>query len=169
MSFSSNEWRDAASVEPRKRVHVLFVCIGNICRSAMAEAMARKYGSDVLRVASAGLHPALLADPVTRAVLRERNIEFEKHTPRRLKDYDPSRYDLIVNLSNRDLGLNASVPVENWPIRDPYGRPDEEYRRARDQIEILVMRLILRARMGQIVPLRKSGRGVDAEPPGWRQ
>ena len=31
-----------------ERKQVLFVCIGNICRSPMAEALARKYGSDVL-------------------------------------------------------------------------------------------------------------------------
>ena len=34
----------------RMKKRVLFLCLGNICRSPMAEAMARKYGSDVLEV-----------------------------------------------------------------------------------------------------------------------
>ena len=44
---------------PSTRLHVLFVCIGNSCRSQMAEAFARAYGRDVLVAASAGLAPAL--------------------------------------------------------------------------------------------------------------
>nr|WP_238524746.1 hypothetical protein [Halanaerobium hydrogeniformans] len=37
---------------------VAFVCIGNSCRSQMAEGFARAYGSDVLDVYSAGTDPA---------------------------------------------------------------------------------------------------------------
>jgi len=33
---------------------VLFVCIGNVCRSPMAEAFANHYGNDVLIAKSAG-------------------------------------------------------------------------------------------------------------------
>ena len=46
----------ARSAKAKKRV--LFVCIGNACRSQMAEAFARAYGSDILTVRSAGLAPA---------------------------------------------------------------------------------------------------------------
>ena len=44
---------------------VLFVCIGNACRSQMAEAFARTYGSDVMIAASAGLAPAMGVAPDT--------------------------------------------------------------------------------------------------------
>ena len=46
--------------EPKR---VLFVCIGNACRSQMAEAFARAYGSDVLVASSAGLFPAKAVPP----------------------------------------------------------------------------------------------------------
>ena len=36
---------------------ILFVCIGNTCRSPMAEAMARAMGGDRVRAYSAGLNP----------------------------------------------------------------------------------------------------------------
>ena len=46
---------------PQKRAaakrRVLFVCIGNSCRSQVAEAFARAYGSDVMEVQSAGVSP----------------------------------------------------------------------------------------------------------------
>ena len=46
------------TVMPPLKTRVLFVCIGNACRSQMAEGFARAYGSDVLVPASAGLAPA---------------------------------------------------------------------------------------------------------------
>src|ERR1700760_227104 len=51
---------------------ILFVCIGNSCRSQMAEAFARAYGSDVLWVQSAGLSPASIVAPLTKQMLAER-------------------------------------------------------------------------------------------------
>src|SRR5579872_2906966 len=50
------------SAPAKKRV--LFVCIGNSCRSQMAEAFARAYGSDIMEVQSAG--------EIGRASCRER-------------------------------------------------------------------------------------------------
>jgi arsenate reductase (thioredoxin) len=129
---------------------VLFVCLGNICRSPMAEAMARKYGSDVLEVRSAGLTPALSNTPFTRAVLQEKNVDMGDHVPRRFRDIDPEDYDLIVNMSGSPLPQNLGVPVEEWYVKDPYGGPEEEYRQAREAIEMLVMRLVLRARAGKL-------------------
>ena len=38
---------------------VLFVCVGNACRSQMAEGFARAYGKDVMVPESAGLAPAM--------------------------------------------------------------------------------------------------------------
>src|SRR6267154_2225345 len=54
---------------PAKK-RVLFVCIGNSCRSQMAEAFARAYGADTLWVQSAGLGPAPMVAPLTRQILQ---------------------------------------------------------------------------------------------------
>jgi protein-tyrosine-phosphatase len=116
----------------------------------MAEALTRKYGSDVIDPSSAGLAPALNTASLTRAVLLEKNVDLGDHLPRRFRELDLSEYDLVVNMSGQTLPSNLGIPVENWPIKDPFGGTDEEYRRARDEIEMLVMRLILRARAGKI-------------------
>ena len=50
---------------------VLFVCVGNACRSPMAEGLANHYGSDVLRAASAGLAPTQEIPEDTVAVMEE--------------------------------------------------------------------------------------------------
>jgi arsenate reductase len=50
---------------PSKK-RVLFVCLGNSCRSQMAEAFARAYGSDVLEARSAGVSPSTIIQPLSR-------------------------------------------------------------------------------------------------------
>lgn len=116
----------------------------------MAEALARKYGSDVLEVSSAGLTPAINTTPYTRKVLEEKNVDLGDHVPRRFRDLDLSEYDLIVNMSGSNLPQNLGVPVEEWRVEDPMGRSEDDFRQTREVIEMLVMRLILRVRLGKL-------------------
>jgi protein-tyrosine-phosphatase/predicted ATP-grasp superfamily ATP-dependent carboligase len=81
---------------------VLFVCHGNIIRSAMAEAMLRKYlfdsaGEPAIRVASAGLtdQPQERADARSRAIAGEFGVSLEAHRPQRLTQELIDRADLI--------------------------------------------------------------------------
>lgn len=133
---------------PRKRV--LFVCLGNICRSPMGEALARKYGSDVIVADSAGLSPAVVTTHLTRLVLRERNVDLGDHLPKGLDEVDLTRCDLIINMSGMKLPSTIGIPVEEWPVKDPYGALEPAYRTACDDIESRVMRLILRVRTGNL-------------------
>jgi len=129
---------------------VLFLCIGNICRSPMAEALARKYGSDVLEVSSAGLTPQLSSHAYTRSVLKEKNVDLGDQIPRGFRDLNLSEYDLIVNMSGATLPSSIGVPVENWDVEDPYGGSEDDFRTAREVIEMAVMHLILRVRLGKL-------------------
>ena len=60
-----------------RNVSVLFVCVGNACRSRMAEAFANAYGSDVLDASSAGLVPATRSSRTTRQVMSEKRIAID--------------------------------------------------------------------------------------------
>jgi arsenate reductase (thioredoxin) len=115
----------------------------------MAEAFARSYGSDVIDAYSAGLAPALNTHSLTRSILMEKNIDLGDHLPRRFRDLDLSKYDLIVNISGRKLPSTVPVPVENWEVEDPFGGTAEDFRNAMEKLEMLVMRLILRIRTGK--------------------
>jgi arsenate reductase (thioredoxin) len=125
----------------------------------MAEAFARAYGSDVMVPSSAGVSPGANPSKDVCAVLEEKNIQAGDHAPRNFHDLNPQRYDLIVNLSGTSLPLYVGTPVETWTVKDPYGGTLEEYRRARDEIEMAVMRLILRIRMGKF----DSGEAVSSK------
>jgi protein-tyrosine-phosphatase len=120
------------------------------------QAFARKYGSDVIEPSSAGLSPALNTHSLTRAVLMEKNVDLGDHIPRRFRDLDPNKYDLIVNISGEKLPPTLSVPVENWDVEDPMGGDQDEFRRAMEELEMLVMRLILRIRTGEFDLAMKS-------------
>ena len=55
----------SVSGEGPRMTRVLFVCLGNSCRSQMAEGFARAYGQGVWEVESAGLMPATIIAPLT--------------------------------------------------------------------------------------------------------
>jgi protein-tyrosine-phosphatase len=81
---------------------VLFVCHGNIIRSAMAEALLRKYLQEsparpAIEVVSAGLtdQPQERADARSRAVAGEFGVSLERHRPQRLTLELIDRADLI--------------------------------------------------------------------------
>lgn len=135
----------------------------------MAEAMARKYGSDVLSAASAGTAPAPNSYHLTRSLLSEVNVDLGEQIPKALRDVDLSRYDLIINMSGSPLLLNAEVPVETWEVEDPYGRSEELFRRTRGDIEMRVIDLILRARLGKVRPLKKTAHMIDSGRSSSRQ
>jgi protein-tyrosine-phosphatase len=116
----------------------------------MAEALARKYGADVLTVQSAGLAPAVTTTPFTRQILAERNIDLGDHRPKGLYDIELNAVDVVVNMSGATFPIGLRAPVEVWNVPDPYGSDAPAYRRACDLIEQQVMRLILRARSGKL-------------------
>jgi arsenate reductase len=136
---------EARSATAKKRV--LFVCIGNACRSQMAEAFARAYGSDTLIVKSAGLAPATSLPPLTRQTLSEKNISSEGQFPKPVESFTMEKFDVVINLSGERLPSTlAANRVIEWSVRDPIGESDSVYRAVAAQIEGLVMRLILELR-----------------------
>ena len=130
------------------RTRVLFVCLGNSCRSQMAEAFANRYGSDVLIAASAGLSPALCVAPDTRRAMREKNIDIDHHFPKSLSQLSKSRFDLIVNMSGFPLPDSLAAQVRRWDVQDPISMDYEQHCSIRDQIETLVINLIIELRRG---------------------
>jgi arsenate reductase len=134
----------SATLDQMKRV--LFLCIGNSCRSQMAEGFARRYGADVMEAASAGLSPAGIIQPLTKKVMEAKNINIDDQHPKSLNSVAVRSFDVIVNMSGTKLPVRVPMEVRNWSIEDPIGRPEEIYIEVRDQIEMQVMLLILELR-----------------------
>ena len=137
---------DSSDKYPRRakaaKKRVLFVCIGNSCRSQMAEAFARAYGSDVMDVQSAGVSPATMIAPQTKMVLAEWNLRIDDHFPKSMDIIRQQPFDLVVNMSGIPVMLPGARIVE-WVVQDPIGQKKSLYRAVASQLEGLVMRLIL--------------------------
>ncbi|BFI95933.1 MAG: low molecular weight protein-tyrosine-phosphatase [Rhodanobacter sp.] len=88
---------------------VLFVCLGNICRSPLAEAVARRRlaeaGLDVC-VASCGTggwHAGEGADPRMVAAARAAGHDLSKHRARQLLARDFADHDLLLAMDRDNL------------------------------------------------------------------
>src|SRR5579863_1476490 len=112
----------------------------------MAEGFARRYGSDVLEAASAGLSPATIVQPLTKKVMESKNINLDEQYPKNLNSVPLRTFDLIVNMSGVRLPVAVPAEVREWSIEDPIGQPEEVYMAVREQIEMQVMLLILELR-----------------------
>ena len=133
--------------QPVKRspVEVLFVCVGNACRSQMAEAVAKHLGQGRIRAWSAGSHPAGWIAPGTQEVLQEKGILLDGHWSKGMDDVPVSQMDIVVG-----MGCEVSCPVPagfkgrviEWSIPDPFGRPLDFYREVRDLVEAEVKALL---------------------------
>jgi arsenate reductase len=138
---------------------VLFVCVGNACRSQMAEAFARAYGHDVLIPASAGLYPAIRVAPDTIRAMDEKNLDLRHHFPKSIRQLGPRvRFDRVVNMSGFPLPDGMEAPIDSWDVPDPVSLSYDKHCAVRDKIESLVVQLVLDLRREQ-EPTRPRGQG----------
>ena len=144
---------------PAARKRVLFVCIGNSCRSQMAEGFARTYGSDVLVPASAGVAPAAIVAPDTLRAMDEKNIDLRDHFPKSLRHLERVDFDLVINMTGFFLPEKFNGRVVDWEVADPVSMDYEEHCAIRDAIERLVMKLILELRVAPRAQFRGQGSG----------
>jgi arsenate reductase len=141
---------------------VLFVCIGNACRSQMAEAFARAYGSDVIIAASAGLAPAMGLARDTVKVMAEKQIDLRDHFPKAIHHLGRAQFEIVVNMSGFGLpgDLASRAKIVEWDVEDPVFMEYQDHCKVRDQIERLVMELILDLRHEERAPgFRGQGSG----------
>jgi arsenate reductase len=126
-------------------VKILFVCIGNACRSQMAEAWANHFGKGRVQASSAGLYPLGSIPEDTYAVMMEKGISLDEQWSKSLRDVAVAEMDVVVS-----MGCEIACPVPagfkgrgvDWEIPDPFGRGIESFRNARDIVERQVLGLL---------------------------
>lgn len=123
-------------------VKILMVCLGNICRSPLAEGiLASKLPKDKFQIDSAGTgnyHIGKLPDHRSIATAQKKGLDITNQKARQFsgKDFDEfdyifvmdsSNYDTVIELAKNDVQRNKVrliledlFPGENVDVPDPY-------------------------------------------------
>ncbi len=119
-------------------MRVLFVCVGNTCRSQMAEGWARHLG---LGAASAGTTPGDVVASHAVEVMAEKGIDISQQQPTLVGDVDHTTFDKVFSMG---CGVSCpNIPLDgDWELDDPVGKSLDHYRKTRDAIEAHVRGLI---------------------------
>jgi arsenate reductase (thioredoxin) len=122
---------------PAKKLRVLFVCLGNACRSPMAEAIASRDASDVLEASSAGLYPLGEIPDETQETLLRNGYSPAGLSSKPITNKAWNEADLVINLSGRirDIAFDDPAKVEDWDVADPYGANPAFYQTILEQLQ----------------------------------
>ena len=121
----------------------LFVCLHNAGRSQMSQALFERAAGGRHTALSAGTRPGERVHPEVVEVMRELDIDVSDRVPRALTRELAEQADVVVT-----MGCGDECPYipgkcyVDWELEDPKGRPVEEVRATRDDIDRRVRGLV---------------------------
>ena len=118
-------------------MNLLFVCVGNTCRSQMAEALAKNLG---FKAQSAGTNPGKKIAENAVKVINELGIEMKNQFPKSIDTIETKGYDVIISMG---CGVECpNLPISyDWGLDDPVGHNINFYRNTREKIQSLLEEL----------------------------
>lgn len=155
-------------------MRILMVCLGNICRSPLAEGIMREKAQEAgldITVDSAGTaayHAGEPPDRRSQEVAKKHGIDISKQRARQfgVSDFDifdkifvmdSSNYEDVVALTAdaEDAGkvdhiLNTIYPGKNRPVPDPYYGGRDGFKNVYDMLEKSCNIIVERIRSGQL-------------------
>lgn len=141
-------------------IKVVFVCMGNICRSPTAEAVFRQYVeragmAEKIEVDSAGTHDYHIGAPPdsrTQRAAQQRGFDMTDLRGRQVEAADFSRFDYVLAMDSANLAiLNRLMPKDSKikaqlfleyahhhnerEVPDPYYGGEDGFERVLDMVE----------------------------------
>ena len=111
----------------------------------MAEGFANYYGKGKLVASSAGVMLADKVNPVVVEVMKEKGLDISMNKPKLLTTNMAEEADLIITMGCSVEKFCPAPLLKNvidWGLEDPKGKPIEEVRKIRDEIETKILKLI---------------------------
>jgi arsenate reductase len=122
---------------------VLFVCLHNAGRSQISQALFERAAAGQHEARSAGTEPGEHIHPEVVEAMAELGLDLAGRTPRKLTAADAEWADVVVTMGCGDKC--PYIPGKrylDWELEDPKGRPLEEVRATRDEIERRIVELV---------------------------
>jgi len=122
---------------------ILFVCYGNLCRSPMAEGLAKKIFGNRVKVESAGLNPLFdcASEDAVNVMKDMYSIDISTHKPRSIKGVPIEQFDLVIALDSTVYQIIKNIfefPSDKlmlWDTEDPFSQKIEVYRRVAEKLK----------------------------------
>lgn len=145
-------------LDSRMTEHILFVCTGNICRSPMAEGIARAYAKEhalpyTFRSAGVAACVGNAASTHARDTAKAHNTAIDDHVARALSDEIARESDRILVMTQ----AHKKVVLTRFPftkgkvatlaeyakgthkdVEDPFGGTREEYEKTYETLTVLI-------------------------------
>ncbi|MBN2379677.1 arsenate reductase ArsC [candidate division WOR-3 bacterium] len=125
------------------KIRVLFLCLGNSCRSQMAEGLLRHLGGHRFEAFSAGTVPSYVHPRVIQ-VMDESGIDVSNHRSKHVQEFTGQEFDFVISLcgvNNCPSFVGKTGASLHWPFPDPVGATGSEedlldgFRKLRDGIK----------------------------------
>lgn len=128
--------------------NILVICLGNICRSPMAEGLLKQRYPDK-KISSAGLREITVgwsADPFSIRVMKENGIDISRHRARLLTNDLLKNVDLVITMEKEQSDIvKYSFPnfrgkiirvgeYGNYDVPDPYSKNIKYFQESFDLI-----------------------------------
>jgi len=139
------------------KTKILMVCLGNICRSPLAEGILKsKIDSKKIHIESAGTgdwHIGQLPDKRSVKIAKEHGLDITDQRGRQFNTADFDKFDMIFVMDNSNyndvmalarnkedqkkvhLILNEVFPEENLDVPDPYMGGESGFKRVYDMLD----------------------------------
>ncbi len=143
----------------KEKIRVLFVCMGNICRSPTAQGVFAKQVAqsglgEVIEIDSAGTHAYHVGkapDPRAQRAAKRRGYDLSRLRARKVQGEDCRAFDYIIVMDEMNLlDVRSNCPKDCWDrirlfmdfspqgggeVPDPYGGESADFERVLDLVE----------------------------------
>ncbi len=144
----------------QKKINVVFICMGNICRSPTAEGVFRhvvkeRNLQDVIKIDSAGTHAYHIGEPPdsrSQATAKSRGVDLSAQRARKVEAIDFERFDYVIAMDRSNyenlkalatveqqeklhLFMNFTNEWDNAEVPDPYYGGGDGFKNVFDMVQ----------------------------------
>ncbi|MCB4781301.1 MAG: low molecular weight phosphotyrosine protein phosphatase [Sulfurovum sp.] len=106
---------------------IIFICLGNICRSSLAEGVAKRRAKELgleLQVDSAGLstyHNGEAPCDISQQLAKAHGLDISKQVSQHVSEFDLASYDLVVAMDESNLKELKGMGLNNLKKMGDFG------------------------------------------------